>query len=324
MTKEAIGGYLELELPSSRGEFYPDAQRFQSARAAFLALLLAGKPRRVWIPWYICSSMIETLKLAGVSFTRYAVDNGLGIKDNITLESGEWFLFVNYFGVCSTNVDRVLDSFPRNQVIIDNSQAFFSPPSQALATIYSPRKFFGVPDGGYLFTDLPIPEPDEEDEGSIRRCAHLLKRLSGAPEAGYADFGVAEESLTRQFPKRMSLLTRRLLSTIDYGAIQVRRSSNFATLHDKLRDSNRFSFRLERDEAPMCYPFFGVSEGTRSNLIASRIFVPTYWPDVILDQNAPQFERTFARDCLHLPCDQRNEKSDQMRVLATLTEVTVD
>ena len=46
MNHDAIGGYFELELPPPRGERYPDALRYQSARAAFLALLLAGRPGR--------------------------------------------------------------------------------------------------------------------------------------------------------------------------------------------------------------------------------------------------------------------------------------
>ena len=39
MSADAIGGYLELELPRAGAGPHPDALAFQSARAAFRALL---------------------------------------------------------------------------------------------------------------------------------------------------------------------------------------------------------------------------------------------------------------------------------------------
>jgi hypothetical protein len=63
---KAIGGYFELELSRGRGEYYPDAYRFQSARAAFLALLQTGQPARVWMPRYLCDSMFEPLRRSGI------------------------------------------------------------------------------------------------------------------------------------------------------------------------------------------------------------------------------------------------------------------
>jgi hypothetical protein len=319
---KAIGGYFEWELPSNRGEFYPGAYRFQSARAAFMALLSLRKPTRVWMPWYICDSMIEPVRMTGVALARYAVDATLDIRDRFTLHDDEWLLYVNYFGVCDANVDHVLDSFPRRQVVIDNSQAFFSQPGDCLATIYSPRKFFGVPDGGYLITDLPVPEPNSDDIGSVTRCAHLLKRLAGEPEAGYQDYHLAEESLLGQTPRRMSQLTNRVLSTIDYTFVRSRRQDNFAVLHEELGRANQFSLELKNGTTPLCYPFLGAPKGSRERLIAQRIFVPTYWPDVIINDDAPAFERSFANSCLHLPCDQRNDHADVDNVLATLTAIT--
>ena len=55
-------------------------------------------------------------------------------------------LYVNYFGLCDENVERLLQEVPKEKLIIDNSQALFALPSNAMATIYSIRKFIGVPD----------------------------------------------------------------------------------------------------------------------------------------------------------------------------------
>ena len=57
MSGKAIGGYFELELPRGQDDYYPQALKYQSARAAFYALLLFAKPQRVWMPYYIRSEL---------------------------------------------------------------------------------------------------------------------------------------------------------------------------------------------------------------------------------------------------------------------------
>lgn len=302
----AIGGYFGLELPSTEPAYFPQALAFQSARAAFLVLLKAGRPARVWVPWYICGSMLEPLDTAGIPVQRYGLDGNWCPEGDVQLAKNDWLLFVNYFGVNERAVDELMARFPRQQVVLDNSQAFYAKPQDCLATIFSPRKFFGVPDGGYLLTDLAVDLPKETDDGSLVRCSHLLKRLAGEPELGYADFSRAETSLQNQQPKRMSQLTAHLLRTIDYEEIRRRRLGNFRALHAKLGSFNRLKVDCNEDAGPLCYPFWPEQEGLRAQLIAARIFVPMYWNDVTeSSQTVPEFERHFAREVLPLPCDQR-------------------
>ena len=70
---DAIGGYFELEVGPRKSIAFRGAYRFQSARAAFLALLRAGKPERVWIPRYICDAMVLPLRYAGIDYVFYSV-----------------------------------------------------------------------------------------------------------------------------------------------------------------------------------------------------------------------------------------------------------
>lgn len=312
-----MGGYFGLELPSGAGEYYSGAYSYQSGRAAFLALLQTHRPRLVWMPWYICDSMLEPLYMAGVEIARYSIDDALNIKGDITLQKGQWLLYVNYFGLCDAQVESVLARFPRERIVIDSSQAFFSPPRACLANIYSPRKYFGVPDGGYLMTDLSMSVPDKEDEGSVGRSSHLIKRLAGEPESGYADFGQAEAGLSGQKPSRMSQLTRRLLESVDYGSVLLRRKDNFAILHDRLGEFNRFPFS-GKSNAPLCYPFVGATSALRQRLIEKRIFMPTYWPGVSHENHDAQM---LAQNILPLPCDQRYCMADMNRLADVFLEI---
>ncbi|MCC8402166.1 hypothetical protein LJ655_09720 [Paraburkholderia sp. MMS20-SJTN17] len=315
----AVGGYFELELPQYAATLHDGALRFQSSRAAFLALLRAARPAAVWMPWYICDAMIEPLRMTGTPVKRYRLDAGLRVQ-SADIGHGEWLVYVNYFGLSAPNVDDVLNRFPRERVVIDNAQALFAQPSDCLATLYSPRKFLGVPDGGCLVTQQPVEMPDAIDEASLSRCGHLLTRLAKDAEAGYADYATAEEGLKQLEPLRMSALTQRLLAGIDYDSVRERRIDNFAFLHDKLQRYNRLTLSPGDDAVPLCYPLFGAPAGVREALRAQRIYTPTYWPDVVDASGAPDFERSLPGSTLCLPCDQRLTRDD----LAPMVKLLMD
>lgn len=315
-----IGGYFELELPR-RSLPYPEAMRFQSARAAFLALLQVGRPNRVWMPRFICDAMLIPLDMMGIECVYYNVTEQFAVDAHVTLGASDWLLYINYFGVCDAQVVDLLARFPSKKVVLDFSQAFFSPPvAEALATIYSPRKFFGVPDGGLLASRLLFPLPDRQDAGSFARTSHLLRRLGDSPEAGYEDYRRAEGSLAVCTPARMSALTERLLSSVDYDAVSKRRMDNFTFLQERLSHANRLVLPASLSVAPLCYPFMGENADLRQLLIRKRIFLPTYWPDA-LGRVGKDWGENMIRKLLPLPIDQRYEQKDMERLaLAILGE----
>ncbi len=310
----AIGGYFELELPAGRGAWHHNVLRYQSARAAFLALLQTARPGAVWMPWFQCEVMFEPFAQTGIRVHRYALDETLNIRldEGMTPGADDWLLYTNYFGICGHHVDAVLARFDRSRVIIDNSQAFFSAPVDGLATLYSPRKFLGVPDGGYLATRKAITEPIEIDSGSASRCVHLLGRLGSEPEPTYGNFVSADASLSNLPPLRMSPLTERLLSSIDYDEVRIRRANNFSWLHERLGQHNSLSIHVRPGEAPLCYPLIPKRDGAlktatalREFLRQQRVYVPRYWPGIEDNESAPAFERSLPGSLLALPCDQR-------------------
>jgi hypothetical protein len=314
----AIGGYFELDLGPGGHELYPQALALQSGRAALLALLQAGRPTRLWMPWYICDTVADAARMADVPVIRYGLDENFAVGDGVEPAAGDWLLYVNYFGLCDSHVEALSRRFDPRTVIIDNSHALFSKPTGCLATLYSPRKFVGVPDGGYLVTDLAVPVPAEEDHGSASRCAPLLERAASGPEAAYAQFLETQEGLARQMPLRMSALTRTLLGTIDYEDAARRRQENFALLDSRLSRYNRCALRGS-SSGPFAYPFIGGSASLRSELIAQRIYVSRLWPELLAGAGVPPFERFLANECIPLPCDQRYGPADMDR-LARLVE----
>ncbi|HWW03843.1 hypothetical protein [Collimonas sp.] len=320
----AIGGYLELELPQAVHRLYPDALRFQSARAAFHALLLVGKPKRVWLPKYICNAMPDVVHALAIECSFYDLDPQLGVAPSVVLADGDWLLHVNYFGICGRQQQALSIRFNPAQLIFDHSQAYFSPPGPGLATIYSPRKFFGIPDGGLLLTTLPVAEPEHHDANSLARCAHLLARLYSVPEAGYAAFQQAEQTLDDSRPAAMSPLTRRLLASIDDEVVRLRRNDNFQFLHSRLQHVNRMQIDPADADGPLCYPLLSAIPDLRKALLAERIFVPTYWPEAASGTAADSLERDMVENCLPIPCDQRYDRTALSRVADTLARLLGD
>lgn len=314
----AIGGYFELELQRARPFMYQGAQKYQSARSAFLALLRASKPKRVWMPHYICDVMLAPVRAFGAEICFYSLDKQLGIADDITLAGTDLLLYVNYFGVCSGQVEKVLARFNPSQVVLDFSQAFFAKPKNCLATIYSPRKFFGLPDGGLLFSQLAIDLPEAIDESSENRMRHLITRLDGAVELGYVDYKLAEATLNELEPKRMSQLTERIFGSIDFDAVCARRNENFNTLHANMSQRNSLEIDLKDVDGPMCYPYLSDSLLPKAALLADRIFIPTYWPDVLIRPDIPVFEDELVKKMHPLPCDQRYSAKDMTQIMLCL------
>ena len=313
-----IGGYFELELPDESRQPYPEAQGFQSARAAFSALIRVGKPKRIWMPRYCCDAMLAPLEQSGVECVWYDVNEDMVVDASLKIEKKDWLLYVNYFGICTRQAQELIEKFSPDQIVLDYSQAFFSPPhDEVLATIYSPRKFFGVPDGGLIVSKLPVEVPKRQDVDSFQRMSHLLWRLGDSPEAGYADFQRAERSLKDIEPKQMSQLTRRILSSIDYGHASNKRRENLSFLHDRLGGRNILAMDFSCVVAPLCYPFLSTDPGLRERLATNRIFVPTYWPDAV-GRVGEEWADKMVRRLLPLPIDHRYGLEEMERIASVI------
>ena len=315
--KSAIGGYFELELPLKQTPRHHEALKFQSARAAFLSLLRAIKPKRVWMPHYICDSMLAPIAAIGANISFYKIDERFGVDKNLKIFSDEIILYVNYFGLCSEQVNEVLNRFNFSQVVLDYSQAFFSDPVDCLATIYSPRKFFGIPDGGLLFTKLDIDRPKIRDESSEFRMRHLIARLGKKPEDGYVDFQNSEKSLNDFEPKEISQLTERIMASIDFQGAETRRRVNFDFLNNRLSKINKIIID-KIPAAPLCYPLLCPHSHIREKLINNRIFPAAYWPDVSSRVEFDSIEFNLAKNLVAIPCDQRYSVNDLEFILSII------
>ncbi|WP_039866026.1 hypothetical protein [Pedobacter sp. BAL39] len=312
-----LGGYLELQ--NEKGlDFYPDMLRLNTARNAFEYILKIRKYRSIFLPYFTCQVLMEPIRKLGISYQFYTINEHLDPVLDFELEPGACFLYTNYFGIKQDTVIGLSKKF--KALIIDNSQAFFSEPIAGLDTFYSCRKFFGVPDGAYLYTECPTRLKLERDV-SFDRFAHLIKSIDLGIEQGYANFQENEKKLSNNPIRRMSLLTERLLTGVDYKECRYRRNANFMYLHDFLLDYNDYVFDASFVNGPMSYPLLTTSTELRQKLLEKRIYVATYWPNVLEWTTPKMYENYLTRHLLALPIDHRYNHSDMKRMLNALKQL---
>jgi hypothetical protein len=313
MNKE-IGGYFEFDV-SSKYSFHKDAIELNTARNCFEYILLAKKTKRVYLPHYICEVMLEPLKRNNIEFYYYYLDENLEPLIPSSMKSGDFFLYTNYFGI-KQNTVRSLSSKLGN-LIIDNSMAFYASPVKDVDTFYSARKFFGVPDGALLYTN-GILDFEPEDDYSHHRMLHLFKRIESGANKAYHDFLENDLTLYNQPIRKMSVITKLILSGINYSEFKTIRERNFLFLHQTLERFNELQLNITDLNGPMFYPFLFNSEKLRNKLIENKIYVPMLWKNTLKTAKSNSFEHYLTKNLFALPIDQRYSLEDMKFILNTI------
>ena len=308
---EAIGGYFSLELPLCE-EYHKDAIRLNTGRNCLEYILRARKYSKVYIPYYTCEVVLEPFKKLDIPYEFYHIDIHLEIREKFKLGDNEGLLYTNYFGLKQRYVEELAKTVG-SQLIIDNTQAFYAKRVDGIDTFYTCRKFFGVPDGAYLYTDRLLADEFEQDE-SYDRMAHLLKRIDLSAEEGFMDFRRADDSLDNLSIRRMSKLTHRIMQSIDYETVAKKRRENYLAMHEALASQNNLRLRLDEEAVPMVYPFFVPVKGLREKLIENKFFVARYWPNVVDWTKKDDLEYLLSFQMQPLPIDQRYGAKDMNRI----------
>lgn len=314
-----IGGYMEIDFGEPRRSLHKDAIHLNSARSCLEYAIKNLNVKKLYIPEYICGVVEQPLKRSGIAYESYAVGDDLRIIDGPTLRDGEYVLIVNYFGVMREYCEEMNDTYG-DKAIFDYSQAYFDSAPVDRVTFYSPRKFFGLPDGGLLeglggvdTLELPIGL-------SYNRTDHLMARYDVGPEEGYRQYQSSEASLDDEATMRMSRLTRGMLDATDDMGAKEKRRANFEKLHVALGAKNRLNMG-DVAGGPLCYPYYTDDHTLRDRLIESRVFVPTYWkdiPDVVGDKT--QANR-LSESIIPLPIDQRYSEAEMQRIIDCVQRV---
>lgn len=300
MQKREIGGYIELD-KYSLPMLHEGAIALNCGRNCLAYLIRVHKIQKILLPRFLCDSISKLCKRENVIIKYYSI--GLDfLPVNINMEPDEWIYIVNYYGQLEEdNLQQLIKLYKR--VIVDQAHAYFQKPIVGVDTIYTCRKFFGVSDGAFLYTEATVNETFQRDE-SYNRMRFLFGRFERTASEFYQDYVCNNELFEEEPIKLMSKVTDNMLHGIDYEKVKEKRTKNYIYLHEHLQGINNLHLKVSM--GAFMYPLF-VPGGReiRKMLKEEKIYVPILWPNVLSECSESEIEFNLANDILPLPVDQR-------------------
>lgn len=310
-----IGGYIEFEhylLPM----LHENAIALNCGRNCLAYLIEANRIKKIALPYFLCDSVIDLCKFYGLEIRYYHINEKF-LPENILLDDDEWVYIVNYYGqVSSSQILELQKQYSR--LIVDNAQAYFDLPVEGIDTLYTCRKFFGVPDGAFLYTNSFIERGLEQDE-SFERMHFLLGRYERKASEFYDEYVNNNIMFESEPIKKMSKLTQNLLHSFDYKRIKRIRTDNYAYISDRLGKKNLLN--PKKVEGAFAYPLMLENgAGIKKKLIEKKVYIPTLWPNVLENSDSSSLDYKLAEQILPIPCDQRYGE-EELEYVCTLINV---
>lgn len=297
---DEIKSFLTIEINPEK-EPRKDALALNSGRSCFRYILRAFDIKNIWLPEFTCECIFDVAKEENINYKTYAVDDNF--LPQCEFNQTDFILYTNYFGICNKNIKLLKEKYPN--LIIDNAHGFYSSLEAGIASFNSARKFFGTADGAYLKCKKELSENFEEDI-SYKRSLYLLKAMEKTQKETIRDFELSECTIElNKKIKRISKLTRAILSGVDYKKAADIRLNNFKKYQKALYDINLLKPNLT-DDIPMVYPLLNRdNKNLKAELEKNNIYLETYF-ETSNDQK---------RDILPLPIHQQLKSKDVEKII---------
>lgn len=307
-----IGGYFEFE-NLVKNEYHHNLLSFSSARNCLLYVIKKRNINKIFLPYYLCDVIKNTCYKNQIEVVFYEIDERFfPIMDKNLVNKDSYLYVVNYYGILNEEDIKVLKN-KYKYIILDNTHSFFGKSINGIDTIYNCRKYFGVPDGGYLATDLDSDDTIKYGQ-SFNRINHLIGRYENSAGEFYQQFKNADLTFDEEELFYMSKFTKNLMGAIDYDYVRLRRKNNCDYLKKMLKNYNELN--LEDKDIDFMYPLLIKDAGElRNELISNKIFVPVLWPNVLEDTMSSSIEYRYANDIIPLPIDQRYDIEDMKSIV---------
>lgn len=298
-----------------------------NARSVLIAILKIKGISKIWLPSFCCSSVVKAL-LNDFIVKFYPIDYNLKVIKTEwlhSLDSVSAFVHINYFGFTETTLfEEIINSGVF--IVEDASQSLLSFPRSSLShiTIFSPRKFVGVPDGGISIINRNInfrmPKLKEIPHSWLIDAVEMLIQRRefdelGGPKTWYDLFNKTKETIPIGNYKMSSLTYSLLREGFDYDEISIKRVKNYNYLFEQLSDLAIFGPPTE-GQVPLGFPIRCINrDKVKLALYEKNIFPPIHW---IIKNHIPDdfiHSHRLSNHILTIPCDQRYDEDDMKRIV---------
>lgn len=342
-----LGNEAIFEAESEQLPFEGNKIYYSLCREALfdIAVSLCSSNKRVLIPAYTCQTVITPFEEAGWDCFFYSILKNLridilGLLETVRLQKPSLVVVHPFYGMELNDEEETALQQIREKgvaIVLDLTQCLFSKKRYSFVnyTVASYRKWFPIPDGGFLESNtdsVSISQPEFENSEFIEReiAAMYLRgqyfengeqrtkaisiRLSKAADH------IAESNIS---PHKMSSVAYNLLKNEDFINNQRKRYTNFTYLFNNIQNSHKISKVCQRlvevTTAPLYFTLYVENRSSLQHLLANEaIYAPVIWPvedeKVLIDEDI----RFIYEHLLAIPCDQRYDQEDMQRVVSII------
>lgn len=307
-----------------------DVYAYSSGRAALYQILKYLQReegvKRIFLPDYLCSSVLMPVKALGLEFIFYPISEKLKLEKLVfpqLYQSCSAVFIINYFGLQDlTEQIAFIKSLDKNAIIIeDDVQAYYEfkkPLNGVDFKFTSLRKTFAVPDGGLVKTDYPLPVIETPNSfGQYKAAAGLLKSMR---EGNFNDqiylemFEKGEDMINEELECGISRIALKLYSIIDEERVKIRRLNNARHLVEGLEQIGiEPLLPLAEGRVPLFVPIRLKNRNeVRKRMFQHEVFCPVHWP---LEGMDVKKGKEMAEHELSLIVDQRYGKKEMDEII---------
>ena len=309
-----------------------------NARSGIMILIDLLEPASVWMPSYLCPTMIEVVDQKKTNLRFYEVDYNLHISSTDwvdQIQTGDLVVLIDYFGFPLSSKVAGLVKGRGGYVLEDACQALLSEHVGQYSdfVLFSPRKAIGVPDGGILASCCNVGFDDVELKPAL--SSWWLKMLEatigrrefdqyGGERRWYQLFQECESANSHGYFAMSDLSKKLLLNCFDYSQITRRRIENYSMLLRGLKHIALFD-GLPKGTVPLGFPVrHKQRDHIRETLFKEQIYPPVHW--TIKGTVPEKFceSHSLANDIMTLLCDQRYSLNDMSNIVNILSNVELE
>jgi hypothetical protein len=330
MQSRYIGGLLGIEeittKPSEDPGFFDGSHLcLTDARSGIWLLVELLSPKTVWMPSFVCKVMIEAVEKAGVPVCHFELDYDMRMKSSDwtdQVQPNDLVIFLDYMGYPS-HADCANQIREKKAWILDDaSQAWPSNVQSEIAdfTLYSPRKFLGLPDGAVLcfqnhsdlMTDVNLDPPPQDwimKSLAVVQWRRDFDRWNSANP--WQELFKTVNDTFPLGPYQMSTFSQMMMTHgINFQHIATRRNENYVVLNELLRDIALFP-KAHLDIVPLGFPIrVRNREGLQAHLLNHNVASGVHWNLQGVIPTKYEESHRLSKDIITLPCDQRYNEDD--------------
>ncbi|EHP89552.1 hypothetical protein [Methanotorris formicicus] len=295
----------------------------QAIKAVLLNFISELKDKKIYLPSYLCGSILQPFKELSLKFDFYGHTHPLRPNINFSLKNSLIYI-IDYFGTEVLSNKEIEELSENNLIILDITHSIFNKKrfkikSENVIMVASLRKIFPIPDGGVIYCKNFI---------NINKCKYnkYIKMLEAMFLKKYYITNNNENlkeyflELYKNYEKLkdhsiikifdIPPISLEILQNLNINKLLSKRKENLNYFYNNLNNEViKPLFEKTKVESPFFMPILfkneKIRETYRKKLIEFKIYPPIHWE---LPNDVPRkfrYEHELSKNILSLPIDQR-------------------